>query len=94
MPVTATAAPSLTSAFTGMAGDILQNGLYNGNIALMATMLPELQRQGMGASLDAYAFQYDQLHRIRGAGRYQWGGTAWGQTHPSSRGSYFRAEGT
>lgn len=56
-------------------------GLYNGNIAWMATQVNQFDRQSMGTALEAYAFQYDQLHRIKQAKRWQHDGTGWGNTN-------------
>ena len=44
-----------------------QKGLFNGNITWMVTALPELKRQALGEEVYGYAYQYDQLHRIKQA---------------------------
>jgi YD repeat-containing protein len=45
-------------------------GLYNGNIAAMQTNLG-------GPGLQAMAYRYDQLNRIRETQAHTWNGTAW-----------------
>ncbi|MEM7104345.1 MAG: RHS repeat-associated core domain-containing protein [Bacteroidota bacterium] len=44
-------------------------GLFNGNIAYMVTGVPEFPRQNLDetTSVQAFAYQYDQLHRIKQA---------------------------
>ena len=61
--------PILQNTWNQMSGDILQNGLYNGNIAWMMTSLSAYHNGELTPTdyqgILTNAYQHDQLHRIR-----------------------------
>jgi RHS repeat-associated protein len=64
------------SIWTDMASHVLSlpsqgTGLYNGNIAVMATDM-EARSATWDPEANAYAYQYDQLNRIKHARSYYW----------------------
>ncbi|MDW7691646.1 RHS repeat-associated core domain-containing protein [Flammeovirgaceae bacterium SG7u.111] len=76
------------------ANDLAGNvGLYNGNIAWMATDLPQLGRKEDGSTrpdkaLQAMHYGYDQLNRISFARSSAFDGTAWANRTPDVQKAY------
>ncbi|MBI1227717.1 MAG: hypothetical protein GC192_20960 [Bacteroidetes bacterium] len=71
---------ALANAWSDMAGKILDNpnwseGLFNGNIALMATRIGAFAQNPTG--VQSFAYQYDQLHRIKQANSFYFDGLNW-----------------
>lgn len=72
----------VNSLFSGSINTNLQGqkGLYNGNIATMATTIPTFDNSTgaqIGHELQAMSYKYDQLHRIKEAKAHALSGSAW-----------------